>query len=299
VQPGLQQPGRDLKTFPGWRREDELKARGTFSCHHLWEKTPPAPAASAGREHRTVPSSWPGSAGHPTTVSEHTQSLANPRPPKCHRLPALAVAFHMRKRNSPGKGQLAERDAAEPGGCFWPVSPPHPWSQPRATAARSPALPRSGTVVSMLLLPRCAPEGREPKCLGLPSLRVQGAGEPLGPWVQPRRDPSLSLQKGAEQPETSRVPWPLPHARSGAEAVRTHGLLRGCESPPGTAQGSPTLPTWQQGGCDAHSKARRCRSGKHSRNKPYPASSRCALEPQATGSGSHPPVPSAIPVWRP
>lgn len=55
MQPGLQQPGHDLKTFPGRRREDELKARGTFSCYHLpaplWEKTLPAPAPSAGQEH--------------------------------------------------------------------------------------------------------------------------------------------------------------------------------------------------------------------------------------------------------
>lgn len=67
MQPGLQQPGHDLKMFAGRRREDELKARGTFSCYHLpvplWEKTLPASVASAGQEHQTIPSSCPGTVG--------------------------------------------------------------------------------------------------------------------------------------------------------------------------------------------------------------------------------------------
>lgn len=43
MQPGLQRPGHVLETFPGRWREDELKARGTFSCYNLctppWEQT--------------------------------------------------------------------------------------------------------------------------------------------------------------------------------------------------------------------------------------------------------------------
>lgn len=84
MQPGLQQPGHDLKMFPGWRREDELKARGTSSCCHLpmllWEKTLPAPAPSAGQEHQTVPTSFPGSIWHSTAVGGYRQSSVNPQP---------------------------------------------------------------------------------------------------------------------------------------------------------------------------------------------------------------------------
>lgn len=127
MQPGLQQPGHDLKTFPGWRREDELKARGTFSCYHLpvplWEKILLAPAPSAGQELQTVPSSFPGSVRHNTAVSGYMLSSANPRPQKRHQLPSLAVVFHMSRRNSSEKGELTERDPAEPGACFWLVSP--------------------------------------------------------------------------------------------------------------------------------------------------------------------------------
>lgn len=118
-------------------------------------------------------------------------------------------------------------------------------SQPCAAAPRSPFLPCLGTDVSMLPLPCGVPEGRDPECMGLPGLRVKGAGQPLGPWVQPLGELFPSLQKCAEQPETSGVPWPLLHTGSSAKAVRVHSLLHGCKSSPGTAQGSPALPTWQ------------------------------------------------------
>lgn len=64
----------------------------------------------------------------------------------------------------------------------------------------------------MLPSPCCTLEGREPKCMGWPGMRVKGAWESLG-------DLSPSLQKHAEQPETSGVPWPFPHAESGVSVL--------------------------------------------------------------------------------
>lgn len=220
MQPGLQQPGHNVKMFAGRRREDELKARGTFSCYHLpvplWEKTLPAPVPSAGQEHQTIPSSCPGSVWHNTTVSGYTQSSAYPQPQTCHQLPSLAVVFHMSKQNSSEEWELAEWDPAKPGGVFLAsLTAAAATPSPNAAAPQSPFLPHSGTDMSMLLLPHCTPVGTVPKCMGLPNLSVKGAGEPLGPWVQPFGDTSPSLQKHAEQPEAPRVPWPLLHAGSG------------------------------------------------------------------------------------
>lgn len=65
---------------------------------------------------------------------------------------------------------------------------------------------------SMFPSPCCTLEGREPKCMGWPGLRVKGAGDSLG-------DLSPSLQKHAEQPETSGVPWPFQRAESGVSVL--------------------------------------------------------------------------------
>lgn len=79
MQPRLQ-PSHNLKMFPGRRGEDDLKARGTFSCCYLpvpqREKTLPAPAPSATREHPVVPSSS-------RSAQRWGRSSADLQPPKC------------------------------------------------------------------------------------------------------------------------------------------------------------------------------------------------------------------------
>lgn len=72
--------------------------------------------------------------------------------------------------------------------------------------------------------------------MGVSCLRVKGApgstgAAPRGPVPFP-----AGMCRAAQ---CVWVPWPVLHARVGAEAVRMHRLLHGCKSPPGTAQGSP------------------------------------------------------------
>lgn len=62
------------------------------------------PRPALGRSTKRSLSSFPGSVRHNTAVSGYTQSSANPQPRKCHRLPSLAVVFHMSKQNSSEKG---------------------------------------------------------------------------------------------------------------------------------------------------------------------------------------------------
>lgn len=76
---------------------------------------------------------------------------------------------------------MGRRNSSEKGQSTCQLSPG--WSHHRSPHV--PSLPCLGTDVSMFPLPCCAPEGGEPKCMGLPGLWVKGAGEPLGPWAQP------------------------------------------------------------------------------------------------------------------
>lgn len=94
------------------------------------ERTLPAPVPRAGQQHAVAPGSecpqllpgarWaqcPCQQAQQSSANQHTQNAAGSQP---------CPAFPYEQMNSTEEGKLAEHDPAEPGGCFWLVSPLQP-----------------------------------------------------------------------------------------------------------------------------------------------------------------------------
>lgn len=133
--------------------------------------------------------------------------------------PSRAMLLHMTKGNSTEEGKPAEHDPAEPGGCFWLVSP----LQPSVPSLR------------MLLLFCCTLERREPKCLGL--LKEGGRGSP-GSGGESPQEPSPSMPKCPEQPKTMGTFW--------GDLVKLYTLVPAIPTAPSKIQTELGTPRWAQ-----------------------------------------------------
>lgn len=96
MQPGLQQPGHDLKMFPGWRREDKLKQEAAPAalippvplCREPCQPLYPA-LGTQWSPALNGPQLLPGAHQAWFSCQQALQSSANQQTQQCHWVPAL------------------------------------------------------------------------------------------------------------------------------------------------------------------------------------------------------------------